>query len=219
MARDAHLDRDRLIAADLDGLLNDSERLVGAAKLRHSAGRIQMLAIEVLDIGGDVGLPPGNEAVPPDGDGRRARKRGANHVEVAGRHVRQIPERRHVRAKMRIVGEHGFAARREGSVDNPVIRTERLRPRAGEQQSPDRSITVRKGARERRRPRGACLGLFSCRVHTVLRHTAAVLLRRKGNRADRLGIKSSIRRPVRGRSSAVRGRHACHHVEPNQLVE
>ena len=96
------------------------------AELRGLAGWIDALEIQILDVGGDVGFAPGDETIASDGDGRRAGKRRADHVEVAGGHVREIPERGNVRAEMRIVGEQRLAARRQRAVDDPVVRSERF---------------------------------------------------------------------------------------------
>ena len=64
----------------------------------------------------------------PIADGRRAGQRRADDVEVARRHVREVPERRHVRAEMRVVGEQRLAACGERAVDDPVVRAERFDP-------------------------------------------------------------------------------------------
>ena len=86
----------------------------GSFAPRNSANRaagIEVLAIQVLHVGGDVGRAPGDEPVAAERHGRRARQRRADHVEVPGRHVREVPRRRQSRAEMRIVGEQRLAAR------------------------------------------------------------------------------------------------------------
>ena len=76
----------------------------------------------------DVGFAPGDVPVAADGDRGRAGQRRADDVEVAGGHVREIPERRHVGAEVRIVGEQRLAAGGQRAVDHPVVRAERFGP-------------------------------------------------------------------------------------------
>ena len=210
----------------------------GSSAPRNSAcvpGRIEPFAIEILDVGGDVGFAPGDVAVASDRHRRRARQRGADDVEVAGRHVRQIPERGHVRAEMRIVGEQRLAAGGQRAVDDPVVRAERFGPsrrRAAARRTA--SVAAEQPAAnafdQRSRVRGAG-SRQSCCVSDV--RWPAACDRSTAGRSRMLrpsrgygGISSAIRSgPTRGEQivaqqleRVVRAQIPRHHLDPDEHV-
>ena len=149
MARDANVDAHRFSAFDDDRFGNHRDRLLRAAELCVRACCVQMLAIEILDVRGDVRGAPCDEAVAAEGDRRRAGQRCANDVEVAAGDVRQVPGGWQPGAEMRIVGEHRLAARRERAVHDPVVRAERFGRRAAEQEVTNGGLAVRQAPGER----------------------------------------------------------------------
>ena len=68
MTRTVKLNRFR--ALDRDRFGDHRHRFLGAAELVVGAVRVQALAIEILDVGGDVGRAPRDEAVAAERDGR-----------------------------------------------------------------------------------------------------------------------------------------------------
>ena len=88
MARDANGQLNRCGAFDDDGFWDLPDRLLRAAEVGKLPRGVQPLAKQVLDVRSDVGLAPGDMPVASDGDGWRARKRGADDVEVAAGDVR-----------------------------------------------------------------------------------------------------------------------------------
>ena len=112
-------------------------------------GGVEVLAIEILDVRGDVGRAPGDELVASERDRRRAGKRAADDVEVAGGHVREVPGGRQPRAEMRIVGEQRLAGRRHRAVDDPVVGPEPFGARAAEQKVADGRVAAERRRRTR----------------------------------------------------------------------
>src|SRR4051812_11742457 len=86
-------------------LLHEMQRLRTSAKLGKLSGLIEVFTIQVLHIRHDVRRTPRDEFVAAQDDGRRAGKRGADDVEVAGGQMREIPERWNLSVQMRIVRE------------------------------------------------------------------------------------------------------------------
>ena len=75
VARHADVQLHRRAALDDDRFGNDRERLLRAAEFRERPVGVEPLAIEILDVGGDVGRAPGDEAVAAERDRRRAGER------------------------------------------------------------------------------------------------------------------------------------------------
>ena len=148
--RDADVDADRRAALDRDRFGDHDDALLCATELGELARRVEMLAVQIFDIGGDVGGAPRDEAIASERDGRRARQRRADHLEIAADHVREIPGGRQPRAEMRIVGQERLAASRQRAVDDPVVRTDRLSARVAEQKIADGRIAGRERAEKRR---------------------------------------------------------------------
>ena len=148
VARDAHLEADRRVSFHHDRFAHDLQRLRSAAEFGKPAGGIELLAIEILDIRGDVGHAPRDMAVAAERDRRRAGQRRADRVEVARRHVRQIPHGGQPGGEMRIVGQERLAGRRQRAVDDPVVRADRFSARAAEQEIGDRGRSLRQSGRE-----------------------------------------------------------------------
>ena len=141
----------RLGALDDDGLADNLQRFLHAAELREPTGHIELLAIQIFDVGRHVGRAPGDEPIAPERDGRCAGQRRTDDVEVARRQMGEIPDRWQSRAEMRIVGEQRPPAGRERAVDHPVVRAKRLGRRATEQEVADRGIA---GGEARRKGTG-----------------------------------------------------------------
>ena len=134
VARDADVEADGRVA--LDAIVSGMT-VIGSCSPRNSASvpaGSSRSRIQILDVGRHVGGAPGDEPIAAERDRRRAGQRRADHIEVAGRDVREIPGRGQPRAEMRIVGEQRLAAGRQRAVDDPVVRAERFcsePPRAG----------------------------------------------------------------------------------------
>ena len=154
VARDAHVEPDGRPPLHADRFADDLQRLPHAAELGEAAGRIERLAVEIFDVGRHVGRAPGDEAVASQHDGGPAGQRGADDVERARGHVREIPERGQLRAKMRVVGEQRLAAGGARAVHHPVVGTERFGRGAAEQQVGDGGLAARQALSERVRPDG-----------------------------------------------------------------
>ena len=171
-------DIDGRLAAHVDRLGDEAHRLERAPELGALARWIEVLAIQILDVGEHVGLAPRDVSIAADRHRRRAWQRGADDVEVARRHVRQIPERGHVRGEVRIVGEQGLAARGERAVDDPVVRPEALGGAAAAEQIADEYVAGREACGEAggpaRRPAvGRVLGSRRLRARFLGRSAAA----------------------------------------------
>ena len=128
MTGQADVEADGIAALDSDLLGNHRQRLLGVAERRESSAGVDPLAIEILDVGGHVGQPPGNRAVPSKRDRRRAGQRGADEIDIPRRDVGEIPGRRRFGTKMRIVGEQRFAGRAEASHQQPSCSSRVIRP-------------------------------------------------------------------------------------------
>ena len=123
---DPYVQLNRRGSFDLNRLRDHRDRLLDAAEFGGGSGGIQFLQIEVLHVSGDVGFAPRDEAITSNRDRGSARDRCADHVELAGRHVREVPQRRDVCAEVWIVREGRFAACRQRSIDHPVVGANRF---------------------------------------------------------------------------------------------
>ncbi len=167
MARRAHAQHQRLILTlHADCLVAHIHRDPLAVDLvLVGVGRVQALDVEILHVGSDVGHPPGDAVVVPDHDPRRARKREAAQLvraRVALLDAVQadlVPDRRHLNAEVRVVGEERAAGFRQFPADHPVIRADALTASKG-QPSERRSggqggkVQRREGRRSRERAAG-----------------------------------------------------------------
>ena len=91
MTRHTHVDTHRFGAFDDDRFGNHRDGLLSAAELHMRPCRVEMLAIEILDVRGDVGRAPSDEAIAAERHRGRAGQRRADDVEIAARDVHQVP--------------------------------------------------------------------------------------------------------------------------------
>src|SRR5439155_2351383 len=83
--------------------------------------------IKILDIGSEIGRPPGNVFVVSQDDPRDAGDRNADHVENARDvQVGHMPERRSSTGEMGIVSQNGHSAGCAPASHYPVIAAHRL---------------------------------------------------------------------------------------------
>src|SRR5262245_38573628 len=134
MTCDADLYFERRSALHSDRLGYDGDRLHRTAELRLRSGRVETLAIQILNVGRDVGCAPGDESIPSERHRRRTGKRRADDFEIAALDVGEIPGGRQPRPQMRVVGEKRFAAGGERAVDDPVVRPQPFRPRGPQEE-------------------------------------------------------------------------------------
>jgi hypothetical protein len=74
------------------------------------AGRIELLEVEVLNVGAGAGETPRDTIVSPDEHAGHARQRRADDAQARRIEMRQVPYRRRGQAEVRIVGEQRLAA-------------------------------------------------------------------------------------------------------------
>ncbi len=125
----AHLNGERRGAvAEVDGLFGDGHVAPFAVPLvLERVIRIDGNGVEVLYVGFGVGHAPRDVGVVPDDHAGRGREREADYVQRTGIGHRLavkpdlVPDRRHLNAEVRIVGEQGRAAGGHAAGGDPVV--------------------------------------------------------------------------------------------------
>ena len=109
-------------ALDLDDLSAGLERrpAVGGA-VAAGVGGIDLLQVEVLDVGSGVGEAPGDVLVLPQHHHRQARQRCPSHFQAGGLEAREVPQRGRAELEVRVVGQQRPAGAGVRPGDDPVV--------------------------------------------------------------------------------------------------
>src|SRR4029453_5365970 len=107
--------------SNADRFGNDLQRFQLATVLGQFPGGIDLLPIQILDIGRHVRGSPWDGKIAAQNDARWTWKRSSDCIVIAGREVREVPDGWQPRVEMRIVGEKWESAYRPGTVDHPVV--------------------------------------------------------------------------------------------------
>ena len=118
----AHGQGDILAAVDLDDLLDEGH----VAPLAHvlvlvGVVGVDLLDVEVLHVGADVGDAPGDAVVVADDDAGDAGEAETGHIPAGRVQADLVPDRRHLDAQVRIVGQQGQAGGGVLAGDDPVV--------------------------------------------------------------------------------------------------
>src|SRR5579875_1222904 len=120
VARRHNIQRDLLPAFHLDGFLA-MLGLLPALRRKILASVVELLDVEVFDIGAEIGKAPGDALIMTDDHVRHAGQGDAGNVEVAGSEVGLVPDIGKGEGQVHIVRQQRLAGSGMGAGNDPVV--------------------------------------------------------------------------------------------------
>jgi hypothetical protein len=122
MPRDANAQHDVRLSLYPDALFDNPERLCAARReIARRIDGVEALNEQILCVRSGVGESPGDALIAPQHDGRNARQRRADRMQIRRFEMGEVPDSRHVQPEMRVVGEQRLATLATAARDHPVV--------------------------------------------------------------------------------------------------